>query len=327
MRDTVHSDDHSLSSQGPCYSLLQTKLPHRMHLCFVPYLSLSIIAKMATFKNSIFITSLLPIRHVMASPIPPIFSPEMGQLSFPELIQQSLRRILDRGFVGGILYSLLIFGCLIFTLICVFCALWANFERRDSSLHVEERDQYSDKNGASHEVPRTYKFRPRTETRLSRYVLSSPSSKTASPVTKITIRASSVRKSKTTPPSSPSPSPSSSSRSTPLRSALSKTPPSKLPTTQSFFFGSRRRPSPASSPKSVRWADDIQVSVFTTVEMNVGNDVDQDEFDLGTPIANPVETYNMTNLMGGRETLIKSRSQDGQICPSTAVLDLAGDKC
>ncbi|KEF56593.1 uncharacterized protein A1O9_06782 [Exophiala aquamarina CBS 119918] len=282
---------------------------------------------MAAFKNSILITTLLPIRHVMASPIPQIFSPEMGQLSFAELIQQSLRRILERGFVGGILYSILILGCLICALICVFCALWAILERRDSSFQVGRRTLFSDKNGTTHEASPTYKYRPQTETRLSRFVLSSPSSKTTSPATKITIRASSVRKSKTTPPSSPPPSSSSLSRSTPLRSALSKTPPSQPSTTQSFFFGSRRRSSPASSPKSVRWADDIEVSIFTTVEMKVGNDVDPDEFDLGTPITSSVETYNMSNLMGGRETFIKSRAQDHEIFPSTAVSDLAGDKC
>lgn len=282
---------------------------------------------MATFKSSILITSLLPIRHVMASPIPQIFSPEMGQLSFPELIQQSLRRILDRGFVGGILYSLLIFGCLICTLICVFCALWVNVERRDVSLQGEERGQYSDKDRGTDQTFRSYQFRPRTQSRLSRYVLSSPSSKTPSPVTKITIHASSVRKSKTTPPSSPShsTSPCSSSQSTPLRSALSKSPPSRLSTTQSFFFGTRRRSSPASSPKSVRWADDIQVSVFT-VEMSVSNDVNQDEFDIGT--TSPVdETDAMNASTGVRDTLIKSRSRDVETLLLTTELKFEPDTC
>jgi len=77
----------------------------------------------------------------------------------------------------------------------------------------------------------------------------------------------------------------------------------------------------------VRWADDIQVSVFTAVEMSMGDDVDQDEFDLGTPLTSPIEAHNMTNLIGGRVALVNSRSPDDQISSSTEELDLAGDKC
>lgn len=287
--------------------------------------SISIIANMTSIKNSVLITVLLPIRHAIASPIPQIFSPQIGQLSFAELIQQSLCRVFNRGFIG-ILYALLIFACLLCTLICVFCALRANVEHRRLSLQLDESLQYSDKEDTAEQTSRAYEFRPRTETRLSRYILGSPTAKTSSPVTKITIHASSVRKSKTTPPSSP---PSFSSRSTPLRSALSKSPPpSQFSTTQTFLFGTRRRSSPSSSPKSVRWADDIQVSVFTTLELSTN---DHDEFDLGTPSAIPSQPYSMKSPIdrSERDMLISSRSRDLEtVSPlSTMGLHLEGDTC
>ena len=109
--------------------------------------------------------------------------------------------------------------------------------------------------------------------RGSRYMLSHPST----PVTKINIHTSPRRAAVIASSSSPSKSGSPTaigSPSTPLRSALSRSPPSskRFSSAQSFFFGPRRSTSTTTSrpsPKSVRWADQIHVSVTPTAEMSV----------------------------------------------------------
>lgn len=224
-----------------------------------------------------------PLPPVLASPVHRISSPEMGTLSFSELAEQTVRRILELGFTRGILSSLLILGSLVCLLICALAGLGAYLRRHDTYLSEKARmrDRYEGKQQEmKSNIFATCQFRPRTRTRLSRYIFTGPSS----PVTRINIHASSIpRKIVTTPLSTPSKLPnistrvSSSPQTSPLRSALSKSTRPRVSRTHSFFFPSRRRSSPV-SPKSVRWADQIAVSVTATVEMSVrGGDGEKEQ--------------------------------------------------
>ena len=265
----------------------------------------------------VLIPLVLLIHHSMASPVPKIFSPEIGQLSFLELVQQAAHRTVELGFTRGILASLLVLGSLACALICVLSALAAYMQRRDIIIagrvgyyyQESEQEEYLGGFPISASSKDMSQFKPLTQTRLSRYILSSSPSPTASPITKITIHASSSRGTRDTSLSSP--------LSSPLRSALSRSPPSRLKTGKLFFFGTRRRASP-SSPKSVRWADEIQISVFTSVGMEVENGLEVDEFDIGTTTSDRMAESTTMNVTDERETLIKSRSRVSEPLTSSA---------
>lgn len=222
------------------------------------------------------------IQRVLASPTPRISSPEIDTLSFFELAQQTFQRILELGFLRGIVFSLLILGCLVLLLICVLGGLATYLRRNDTNMREKlEVDQFEKEPDRDNPFSTTDKkksntheacnFRPQTRDRISRYILSHPNTY---PVTKINVRPSPRRANTTIKPSSPSTSsysPSSPQTPTTLRSALSKSPPRtrRFSSTQSFVFGFPRRASRTPSPKSVRWADQIQVSVAATVQMSL----------------------------------------------------------
>lgn len=213
----------------------------------------------------------------LASPVPEIFPPEAETLSFTELTQKAFLRILELGLFRGVAVLLLILAFLTCLLIGTLRALAIYLHRYDTQLWetYEEVDHYKeDEKDTGNEAVcrrssiiderRPCNFRPQTQSRVNRYILSNPST----PVTRINVHAWSRRAAVTTSPPSPCQSRSSGvirSPSSSLRSALSKSP-------QSFLFSSERvRSSIGSSPspKSVRWADQLHASVTSTLEMSM----------------------------------------------------------
>ncbi|KIW69819.1 hypothetical protein PV04_02146 [Phialophora macrospora] len=236
-----------------------------------------------------FFPFMLVFHRALASPVPEIFPPEADTLSFTELALKTFFRILELGFIRGIAASLFILCCLVCLLVCTLRALAVYLHRQDAKLwETYEEIQACDdgeKEGRKEAICRRssvvdecrpYHLQGQKQSRNSRYILANPST----PVTKINVHASPRRAAVTMSPSSPSKtnvSPPIRSPSTPLRSALSKSPPlsNRLPNPQCYFFGSHRTSTSTStsttsspSPKSVRWADQVHVS-FTTIEMSV----------------------------------------------------------
>lgn len=284
---------------------------------FLPSFPSTFLARiiMASFKDHVLIAFVLLARHAMATPIPKTFSQDIGQLSFSELTQQTLRRILDLGFTRGILSSLLVIGCLVCILICVLCVLAAYVERCDLDGPCCQRQSQAE----GHMTPAHEKalqspnhlnsFSSPEDHRICRYSLSSPSS----PLTKITIHTSSVRKTKTAKTSS-IPSGPEMTASPPLRSALSKSP-TRFQHARSLLFGTRRRQSPPGSAKSVRWADEIQISIIARVEIAFDKEAAwgaRTECDVGTVGIDEADPYALPDtrscLDGQREVILKSRA-------------------
>lgn len=254
-------------------------------------------AMMSTKSSLTGFLLLLAIPRGLTYPIPRISASDVGALSFTELAQETFRRILELGFLRGILASLLVLGCLVCLLICVLSGLAAYLRRNDRQLWEKsggsqeknsepEKAQLYSKKGESRHCPQDNpSLQPQPESRVARYILGHRSS----PVTRIRIHTSSLWQKATDPPSSPSsPSrnssnnPSPRSPSTPLRSALSKSPssPCRFSRAQIFFLG-RRRSGPSTSPKSVRWADQLQVSVTASVELSFDPVDPESEADIG----------------------------------------------
>ncbi|KAJ9605665.1 hypothetical protein H2200_009514 [Cladophialophora chaetospira] len=240
-------------------------------------------------RLSYFILAFISQKSV-ASPVPEIFPPEPDTLSFAELVHKALSRILALGFFRGVALSLVILVCLTCLLIALLRGLatylnhydpklWETFEEAnafddDDDDEKDHEDEMMSRRSSICDGRRPYNFRTQqTRSRNSQYILAnSPKS-----VTKINVHASPARGTVILPPSPPPKSRISTpirSPSTPLRSALSKSPPAsqRFSSTQYFLFGSRRtRSSTASSPspKSVRWADELHVSVISTVELSM----------------------------------------------------------
>ncbi|KAL6240936.1 hypothetical protein RBB50_012195 [Rhinocladiella similis] len=237
-------------------------------------------------------------QHGLTSPVPQIISPELGSLSLSELFLQTFQRILKLGFVQGVVSALLILGCLVCMLICVLCALAAYFDRNDKGRWDRDRDRdlelnddyvYSSPHEKRHANLRTGS--PIRRGRKAYYLGREPV------VTKISVVASPFSRRPKSSASSPSPPPSppryhpqnvrtSSPPATPLRSALSKSP-SPPCHRHSLFFGVKRSPS-SSSPKSVRWADELGVSVLATVQVTNRREGADWEIDIG--MARPQST-------------------------------------
>lgn len=292
--------------------------PRCHHLLFAaPFLSSSpstFLAQviMASFKDHVLIAFVLLARYAMATPIPKTFSQDIGQLSFSELAQQTLRRILDLGFTRGILSSLLIIGCLVCILICVLCVLAAYVERCDpDGACCQRQSRAEDHISPAHEKAlqspnQLDSFSSPKDHRIYRYSLSSPSS----PLTKITIHTSSVRQTKSAKTSS-IPSAPEMTRSAPLRSALSRSP-TRFQHAQSLLFGTRRRQSPSNSAKSVRWADEIQISIIARVDISFDREAAcgaRTECDVGTVSIDEADPYALSDTqscLDGQREVIKS---------------------
>lgn len=216
---------------------------------------------------------LSPARYALAAPTPRISSPEIGALSFADLALQTFRRILELGFLRGVLSSLLILCCLVCLLICALYALSACLGHNDTKLwdRMEEVDLQENANESL--PPKGEKgqlFHQQTQqNQAPQYHLS----RHAAWITKIKTHVSPLHQGRTTPtkPRARSSHPDTPSQPTPttLRSALSKSPPPlrRLSRIQ-CLFASPRGGSPTTSPKSVRWADEIQVAVLATVELS-----------------------------------------------------------
>ncbi|KIV81492.1 hypothetical protein PV11_03676 [Exophiala sideris] len=245
------------------------------------------MASHRTAHLTILLCMLSLLHQALASPVARISTSKTDALSFAELIVRTFQRILDLGFLQGVLSTLLIVGCLVGLLICGLCAL-VNYMR-----HVDTGELY-DNVGISesgelfftkHEkrgrdVSSLSFSHPQNRSRISRYLLSRQDSS----VTKISIHTSSSPRHVLPPSNAPSRSSRtaspSRSLSPPLRSALSKSP-SPARRRQLTFFGSRT-PSPTGSSKSVRWADEIQVSVIATfVDSHTSEKVAEVEMDIG----------------------------------------------
>ncbi|KAK5269259.1 hypothetical protein LTR99_010097 [Exophiala xenobiotica] len=213
------------------------------------------------------------VQQTLASPIPRISSPEIGALSLAELFLQTFRRILELGFLQGVAIALLVLGCLVCLLICVLCALAAYVDRNNTTIWDKDLERKDHRHSSNEKRNHSRDEEPENRGRKSYYA------ERPSPITKISILASTSPR-KTTPQSTPSKFQRQNSRSpsptTPLRSALSKSPSRK----ESFFFGLRRSSRP-SSPKSVRWADELGVSVLATVQIKTAEDGAEIEIDIG----------------------------------------------
>ncbi|KIW19026.1 hypothetical protein PV08_03316 [Exophiala spinifera] len=218
--------------------------------------------------------------------VPQIISPGWGSLSFSEMFLQAFQSILDLGFVQGVVSGLLILGCLTCLLICVLCALAAYFDRVDKGRW--DKDLELNEDYVSSSPPHTKRHSNRTSRSIRRgrksHYLSRPPV-----VTKISVVASpfscqSELSSSSSPPSPPryhsqDVRTSTSPPTTPLRSALSNSPP---PTCQrrSLVLGVKRTPS-SGSPKSVRWADELGVAVLATVQVTSSREGPDWEIDIG----------------------------------------------
>ncbi|KIW55254.1 hypothetical protein PV05_07548 [Exophiala xenobiotica] len=221
----------------------------------------------------LLVVMLALFHHALASPVPRISSPEIGALSFAELFLQTFRRILELGFLQGVAIALLVLGCLVCLLICVLCALAAYIDRNDTAVWDKDLERNDQRYSSSEKRNHSRNDSPENRGRKSYYA------DRPSPITKISIHASPSPR-RTTPQSSPSKPQRQNSRSrsptTPLRSALSKSPSRR----ESIFFGLKRSSRP-SSPKSVRWADELGVSVLATVQIKTAEDGAEIEIDIG----------------------------------------------
>lgn len=198
--------------------------------------------------------------------------------------------MLELGFLRGVAVVLLIFGCLVGLLVGTLRGIAAYLHRHDTKLWEryeelyvfddDEKEDEGDLAGRHPNVSNDVQTYNSSSGRASRYMSANPST----PITKINAHAS-PRRAAVVASSSGSPSKmgcmsSVTSPATPLRSALSRSPPpsSRFSSAQAFFFGTRPASpvgSPASSPKSVRWADQVHISVISTVEMSVQNRRDE----------------------------------------------------
>ncbi|KAI1609527.1 hypothetical protein EDD36DRAFT_73773 [Exophiala viscosa] len=245
------------------------------------------MASNRTAQLTTLLCMLALLQHALASPVARIATPKTDALSFAELVIRTFRRILDLGFLQGIVSSLLILGCLVGLLICALCAL-ANYMRHTNAGELYENVGISESGNlffTKHEkrgrdVSNLSQSPSQNRSRISRYLLS----RQDSPVTKINIHTTSSRRQFLAPSdahsrSSRTISPSRS-LSRPLRSALSKSP-SPARRRQLTFFGSRTA-SPNGTSKSVRWADEIQVAVIATVvDVHTSETVAEVEMDIG----------------------------------------------
>ena len=247
-------------------------------------------------------------RQVAAMPVPEIFPPKSDGLSLTELAEKAFGRILELGLLQGIGISLLILGSLFLLLVGSLRVLslyltyhdtkfWNPYEDIDASeddLHVST-------------LRRTHVLAERPvstwqnhlQRRGSRYIASNPST----PVTKINLRVSPRRAAVIASPCSPSisiPLAQVNSSSPPLRSALSKSPISskRCSDTGIFFFGLEKddsSPGSMSSPKCVRWADDLYFSVRSTIETCVQKNKTEN-----LPMSTEAEVDIATSVVGNR---------------------------
>ncbi|KIW86691.1 uncharacterized protein Z519_12677 [Cladophialophora bantiana CBS 173.52] len=274
-----------------------------------------------------FVFTLFPCQQVLASPASQVIQPDTGPLSLFELVQKTFHRIVEVGFLRGILTWLLILGCLVCLLIGVLNGLAAYLRRHDPKLweqHDEintfegEKDEEEEPASSSvgkrlnrPDTEHTDKLQSQCQSRISRYLASNPSI----PITKISIRASPRRPPTTTcalsAPSWSSPRTPTRTPVTPLRSALSKSPASSRQSSrvrtlvlESTSVSTGRTGYP--SPKSVHWADEIQGHTGPQIEIDIGsrrvdghsfNTVDAlDAFSLPTYYSNPTsQTHDRTS--------------------------------
>ncbi|EXJ61529.1 hypothetical protein A1O7_01957, partial [Cladophialophora yegresii CBS 114405] len=204
--------------------------------------------------------------------------PEADTLSFTELAQKAFLRILELGFIRGVVVSLFILCALVCLLIGTLQALaaylhhhdtklWETYEEIQACADVEKEVQEAADSRRSSVIEefRRYNLQCQKQSRTSRYIMANPST----PITNINVHTSPRRDAVATSPYSPS-----ETRfltpirptSTPLRSALSKSPPSSkcLLSARSYLFGSRSTSTSTCltpSPKYVRWADQIHISI------------------------------------------------------------------
>ncbi|KIW30731.1 uncharacterized protein PV07_02435 [Cladophialophora immunda] len=245
-----------------------------------------------TFPPLLFVFVLFCCQKVLSSPVPQIIEPDPGPLSFLELVQTTLYRIIEVGFLKGILTSLLVLECLVCLLIGALSGLAAYLRHHDTKLWERHEELYVFEDGKNEEEESSPVERhmngsghrnndtspSQTPSRISRYL----SRNTSIPVTKISIHASPCRTSTTNSVlsnsvlSAPAWIPRTPIRSPvrPLRSALSKSPPSSRRTVpfQTPLFGSSEVSVSSTSPpnpKSVHWADEVQM---TTMEIIFSRD-------------------------------------------------------
>ncbi|KAL2401733.1 hypothetical protein ABEF93_008113 [Exophiala dermatitidis] len=255
-----------------------------------------------------------PIAHAHAH----VGTPELGALSFAELTQHTFRRILELGFLRGVVVSLLVLGSLVCLLICVLSILATYLGRHDTHHQSQQVEQdngvavqekaaphhYGETKRAIGAIHNEHIQRQQLQLGQSlpprrgiiRYILgqdhhpiirintihtsnSSPRNPTPKSITTTTTT--------TTTTSSPR---STSTPKLKLRSALSKSPPPQQPRlfstrAQSFLFGQRR--SSPQSPKSVRWADELQISLITTTPTSTTVEMEF-ETDIGLSSPSPV---------------------------------------
>ncbi|EXJ83286.1 hypothetical protein A1O1_06905 [Capronia coronata CBS 617.96] len=271
---------------------------------------------------------LVKLPSVLSLPLSQIGAPDLGTLSFAELAQETFRRILELGFLRGILVALFVLGCLVCLLICLLSGLAAYLGRHDT--HVCDDKSETSRQNSEHEKVQLYCLdankrdkqmatksegitvveeeihflqQPQPRSRISQLILG----RQLSPMTQLQIHTSSPSpimetELSSSPSISPSPSPSRNDRTTsslqprsvPLRSALSKSPPPphRFSRAQIFLFG-RRRSSPSSSPKSVRWADELQLSLTASLELDI-RPLDSDfEADIGLGRAEPADDLDL----------------------------------
>ncbi|ETI27091.1 hypothetical protein G647_09773 [Cladophialophora carrionii CBS 160.54] len=238
------------------------------------------------------------LHWALASPVPEIFSPEADTLSFTELAQKAFLRILELGFIRGILVSLLILCALVCLLIGTLRVLAAYLHHHDTKLwetyeevhacadgEKEVQDEADCRRASVIDECQPYNLQCQKQSRNSRYIMANPST----PITKINVHAFPRRAAVVMSPYSPSETRFLNpirSTSTPLRSALTKSPPSskRLPSARSYLFGPRSTSTSTCltpSPKSVRWADQIHVSITSTLEMSVRRRLEE-ELQAGT---------------------------------------------
>ncbi|EXJ76874.1 hypothetical protein A1O3_10519, partial [Capronia epimyces CBS 606.96] len=252
---------------------------------------------MATKSPILGLLLLFAVPRVLTSPISQIRTPDVGVLSFAELAQQTFRQILELGFLRGVLASLMVLGCLVCLLICILSGLATYLRRNETQLwdkpdgiqqhSAQEKMQIYSRDEGSSQFPEQTRHlrRPKSRSRIIQYLFRHH----FSPVAKINIRTSSSLRKATSlplPPSSSSRSPGTTSSppspSTPLRSALSKSPPPPRRFSKAQFFLFRTaRSSLSPSPKSVRWADQLQVAVMADIEMNIQSLDPEFETDIG----------------------------------------------
>ncbi|KAJ9645503.1 hypothetical protein H2204_001083 [Knufia peltigerae] len=232
----------------------------------------------------------------LTGPVPQIIHPDLGSLSLSELFLQTFRRIMELGFVQGVVSALLILGCLICMLICVLCALAAYFDRNDkgrwdrNDLELNDDYVYSSPREKRHADGNSTSS-PVRRGRKAHHCLS----RQQPVVTKISVVASpfSCRRKASSPPSPPRYHPQNNRTSsppvTPLRSALSKSP-SPPCQRHSVYLGVKRSPSSSASPKSVRWADELGVSVLATVQVTNSSSHEGTDWEIDIGMTRPQST-------------------------------------